>query len=51
MVKLLIIFACALVAAIPATFVYYGILNAMKPLLDKLRHTNQTEFTVKTQRI
>jgi hypothetical protein len=51
MLKLLFALLISLVAAVPATAIYVGILNALKPLLDRLRQTKHTEFSVKTQGI
>ncbi len=51
MLKLLLILAVSLVAAVPATVIYIGILTAIKPLLDKLRFAQHTDLAVKSHRI
>ena len=51
MLKLLLALVISLVAAVPATVIYFGILTALKPLLDKLRLAQHENLTAKSQRI
>jgi hypothetical protein len=45
MLKLILIFAASLAAAIPASFLYLGILKALRPLLEKLRLNESVPLT------
>jgi len=48
MLKLFMILAISLVAAVPATALYVGILSALKPLLDKIRASTHPNLVVKS---
>jgi hypothetical protein len=47
MVKLFVIFLASFAAAIPACLVYFAILRAFEPLLDRLRLEHQIEPAAK----
>lgn len=51
MLKFLVIVLISLVAAIPVTAIYVGVLTALQPLLDKLRFALHTDLAAKSHRI
>jgi len=48
MLKLFMILGISLVAAVPATALYVGILSVLKPLLDKIRASAHSDLVIKS---